>query len=304
MSDSREQLRTERGYLPGGTVSILMERLVGLKKNNYTKKDELGRWSAFRLQSQNKVLQIMNIYRIPDSISPGILKSRAQYDRRNGEVRTSRQYRDELLEKLLLEVEKARNEGVKDIIIAGDFNQDIDGDQMRKFMRENGLFEVHEMVNETDNYLKDRTQENSTKQIDTVLATEEVLQTIRESILVDFKDIIDMDHRDFIFDLDIKEYFTIEASMYDEIETNTLDPTKRSHRIKFTEKLDEYIEQLNLVELVESKCNRAITNQEIERLDETISFVLDSARRYVEGIRKKYTIFNKEGDAQSYKAIL
>jgi len=253
-------------------------------------------------------LQIINIYRIPDSTSPGILKSRAQYDRRNGEVRMSRQYRDELLEKLSLEVEKARNEGVKDIIIAGDFNQDIDGDQMRKFMRENGLFEVHEMVNETDNYLKDRTQENSTKQIDAVLATEGVLQTIRESILIDFKEIIDTDHRGFIFDININEYFTIEASMYDKIENNNLDPTKRSHRIKFIEKLDEYIEQLNLVELVESKCNRVITNQEIERLDETISFVLDSARRYVEGIRKNIPYSIKKvtlrATKQFYKGLL
>ena len=131
---------------------------------------------------------------------------------------------------------------------------------------------------------------------------------IRGSILIDFKEIIDTDHRGFIFDIDINEYFTIEASMYDKIENNNLDPTKRSHRIKFMTKLDEYIEQLNLVELVESKCNRAITNQEIERLDETISFVLDSAWRYVEEIRKNIPYSIKKvtlrAAKQFYKGLL
>ena len=35
-----------------------------------------------------------------------------------------------------------------------------------------------------------------------------------------------------------------------------------------------------------SKCDRSITNQELERLDEMISFVLNSARKYVEGNKR------------------
>ena len=75
--DSGQPARIEKGYLLGGTISILMGRLVGLKLNGYKKKDELGRWSTFRLHGNNKVLQIINIYRIPESIAAGILKSRA-----------------------------------------------------------------------------------------------------------------------------------------------------------------------------------------------------------------------------------
>jgi len=37
---------------------------------------------------------------------------------------------------------------------------------------------------------------------------------------------------------------------------------------------------------VSSKCDRSITNQELERLDEMISFVLNSARKYVEGNKR------------------
>ena len=61
-------------------ANILMGRIVALKVQNFEKKDSLGRWSSFRLESNNKVLQIFNVYRIPESTAPGILKSRAQYD--------------------------------------------------------------------------------------------------------------------------------------------------------------------------------------------------------------------------------
>ena len=106
-SDSGQSPRTEKGYLPGGTANILIGRIVALRIQHFEKKDSMGRWSAFRLESNTKVLQIINVYRIPESTTPGILKSRAQYDRCTGIVKTSRQYRDELLTDLSEEIRKA-----------------------------------------------------------------------------------------------------------------------------------------------------------------------------------------------------
>ena len=126
-------------------------------------------------------------------------------------------------------------------------------------MRENGLFKVHETLNEIEDAVKDKTYEIGSKQIDTVLETEDILRVIQESILVDFKDIVDTDHRGFIFDLDIKEYFLVDASEYDKNDNITLDPTKWSHQCKFLEKVDKYIDQLKLVETVTEKCNRSVT---------------------------------------------
>ena len=48
-----------------------------------------------------------------------------------------------MLELLLEEIVKARGENVRDFILAGDFNQDVDRDQMQWFIRENGLLEIH-----------------------------------------------------------------------------------------------------------------------------------------------------------------
>jgi len=115
--DSRKSPRTEKGYLLGEMANILIGRIVALKVQNFEKKDSLGRWSAFRLESNNKILQIFNVYWIPESTAPGILKSRVQYDQCTGTVKTLRQYRDELITVLIEEIRVAREGNVRDFII-------------------------------------------------------------------------------------------------------------------------------------------------------------------------------------------
>ena len=40
-------------------------------------------------------------------------------------------------------------------------------------------------------------------------------------------------------------------------------------------------------EIANSMCNGSITGQEIDRLDETITFVINAARKYVEGVKRR-----------------
>ena len=67
-----------------------MGQLVRTRKLGQDRKDHLGRWSSFRLEGNKKVVQVISMYRIPESTEPGILKSRAQYDRCTGKVQMSR----------------------------------------------------------------------------------------------------------------------------------------------------------------------------------------------------------------------
>ena len=122
---------------------------------------------------------------------------------------------------------------MRDIILYGDFNQDIDSEQMQRFMRENGLLEIHENLNEVDYMQRDRTHKEGSKQIDAVLATDGIRQCMKGSLIVDFNNIVISDHRGFVFDIDIKEYFQINYSKYDTSDHVKLNPTKRSHRVKF-----------------------------------------------------------------------
>jgi len=125
--------------------------------------------------------------------------------------------------------------------------------------------------------------------------------------LVDFKEIINSDHRGFIIDIDINEYFAIVSSDYDYADNVILDPTKRSHREKFVQKLDEYIDQLDIEETVNRLCNSSITGKEIDRLDKSITFVLDSARKYVEGNTRTVLFTHKKMKIRTamlyYKAL-
>ena len=57
---------------------------------------------------------------------PGILKSKAQYDRVTGITKTARQYQEELLVTIKKVIDDARNERVDDILVVGDLNQDIE----------------------------------------------------------------------------------------------------------------------------------------------------------------------------------
>ena len=131
-----------------------------MMKKEGCRKDPLGRWSTFRLEGNGKVIQIMTVYRIPESTQPGIMKSRAQYDRSTGSVKMSRQYRQDILESISKEIKTSKNENINDFLIAGDFNQDVNSNQMQKFIRENGLEDVHKYSNHYDNQPNDNTHIN------------------------------------------------------------------------------------------------------------------------------------------------
>ena len=84
-----------------------------------------------------------------------------------------------------------------------------------------------------------------------------------------------------------KRIFSIESSKYDQSDNVKLDPTKRVHREKIKDKLDGHVDQLKLEETVNSMCNGSIMGQEIDRLDDTITFVLNATRKCVEVSKRR-----------------
>ena len=151
-----------------------------------------------------------------ESSTSGILKSKAQYDRSLGKVQTIRTYREAMIQDLSNEIERAREEEVDDVILAGDFNQDLQGEQMKMFMRENGLVEVYHTINNIEEDHRDNTHKTGSKQIDAVMATDGLIESIVGSKLTEFNEIINTDHRRFIVDIDIKKYFAVDSSSYDQ----------------------------------------------------------------------------------------
>ena len=91
-SNSDQELRTDSGYLPGGMLSILIGRIIGMKRRESERKDPLGHQNLFNIEGNNKVIKIFTIHRITESTTPGIMKSKVQYDRSTGKVKTTREY--------------------------------------------------------------------------------------------------------------------------------------------------------------------------------------------------------------------
>jgi len=120
-------------------------------------------------------------------------------------------------------------------------NQDISSEPMQQFIRENSFYELHQELNKVEENKRDNTYKNGQKQIDVILGTEPILQATRGSKIIDFNEVIITDHRGFIFNVDINEYFEITASKYDKSESIKLNPTNKKHREKFKETLENYV---------------------------------------------------------------
>ena len=91
----------------------------------------------------------------------------------------------------------------------------------------NGLFEIHSCTNNYENEEIEHIYVKGTKQIDAVIAITNLLEVVQVSKLVDFKEIVHSNHRGFMVDIDIKEYFYVEHSEYYYADNMALDSTKR-----------------------------------------------------------------------------
>ena len=103
---------------------------------------------------------------------------------------------------------------------------------------------------------------------------------------MDFDEIIITDYRGFIFDVNVKEYFGLEASKYDKSETRKLNPINRKHRTEFKETLENYINQMGLLNKTMQVCANRVTQHEMNALDDSITYVLTAAQKKVEGIQR------------------
>ena len=75
----------------------------------------------------------------------------------------------------------------------------------------------------------DKTSKKGSQTIDSIAASEGVMEYVEGSKLLDFNDIVFTDHRRYITDVNIEEYFGTQLSNYDKINHVVLNPSRRSH---------------------------------------------------------------------------
>ena len=281
-SDTGIESSSNAGYLPGGTMSIVWNNLAELIVDTYNG-DKLGRWSSITIGRENKLIELIIIYRLVDSTEEGTMTTHAQYNEVLGSVNTAKYYRSKFLSDLTHYLRKSHEEKkVKDVIIMGDINEHVEDKNIVQFMNENGLSNIHKHVNEIKDNTLDHTFKYGTKCIDVVLCSYGLLEYISGCQIVECDEVILNDHRGYVVDLEIERYCQCKLSRYDNPKHASLNNTKKSHVDKFNEKVNELMESFNLKQyVVELQYIRG--KDQFDIIDEMFTKIFSKARSAVEG---------------------
>ena len=118
-----------------------------------------------------------------------------------------------------------KEQDITDIILAGDFNQGISEKAVRQFYAEIGVTDVHSKINNVMIIQLDKTYKRGSRAIDSIAASSGIMEYIEGSKLVDYSEIVESDHRGYVIDVAMEEYFEIEFSQWNTIDRVMLNPS-------------------------------------------------------------------------------
>jgi len=296
-SDSKQWNMTSNDYLPGGMANVITQRYGSRIDETMITKGRLGNWIAIPMCSKGKRLEIISLYRIPTaSESDGIFSSLAQYQFIDAKAKKSKEYRKEIFDEIKKHI-RSNNE-ISDIIIAGDYNQCIYDREVQKFHEEIGVKEVHVIANNIEIERLDRTYKNGSKPIDSIAATCGIMDFVEGCKLLSYNEIVETDHRAYMVDVNIEEYFDENMNEWDNINHVILNPARRSHRERFVEVVEELL-QIYPIEDDLMDMEYDTTRQRIENVDQVISKILDGARKKVEGMKRNIPFSQEKKTARA-----
>ena len=123
------------------------------------------------------------------------------------------------------------------------------------------------------------------KPIDSLAASQGIIDYIDGCELLSNNDIVESDHRSCMIDIALEYYFEDELCEWDNINKVTLNPARRSRREKFIDKLEHQM-QMHNVEDDLSRMENSFSNQEIETIDEVITRMFTATTKKVEGMKR------------------
>jgi len=284
---------SKKNYLPGGVLTAIRGKFRSLIEEEHITKGPLGNWIGIKIKHKGKSMVIINVYRIPNSSHQGPTKSLTQYNILEGNAKTSTEIRRDTLNQIKQYV---NINNVDDVIIAGDLNESVNSREIRKFFREIGVEDAHSRINNIALEEMDRTCINGNNPIDTFAVSEGLIEYVEGVKLVPHNEIVNSDHRAYIVDINIEEYFEDEFSYWNSINHVLLNPAKKSHREKFSEELEMQLDIHQIETLIENCPNP--TYQQIETIDEIITLVLNKATKKVEGQKRNVPYSARKAQCQ------
>ena len=111
-----------------------------------------------------------------------------------------------------IEVYIKGNQDITDVILARDLNQNIATSAVQNFFNKIGIRDIHQTYHQLQFNQMDNTEERGLKPIDTIAASYGISEYVEGSKLIECNDIIFTDHRSYIIDINIKDYFNDQLS--------------------------------------------------------------------------------------------
>ena len=174
-----------------------------------------------------KKVTLMMVCKMVDLCASGVKSTKAQRQRRVGKVESSKIIRKRQLKELAYYIRKCK---AADVIVAGDFNDSTKSDNTKSFMNETGLHDVFAETNGVEEDKREATHQHGSECIDHVLATDRKLRNVKGRELVEYSEIVELDHRGCLTDVDFAECFSENFVEDEDRAERKLNPNRKSHR--------------------------------------------------------------------------
>ena len=204
-------------------------------------KGKLGNWMAIKLKHHNKTLIVITTHRLPSSSSNGPTCSLTQCNLVDGKAKTTTEHRKEIFYQIKMHLQGL--DEVSDVIIAGDFNQNIASNEVQSFFRDIGAQDAHSIYNNVQLNQMDKTYIRSSSPIDSVALSSGIMDYVEGVKLLSQNEIVMSDHRSYAIDINLEEYFEDQFSLWNPHNRTILNSSRQSHRTMFYEELER---QLNI----------------------------------------------------------
>ena len=177
------------------------------------------------------------------------------------------------------------------MIVAGDFNQNIDSTEMKQLHSKIGVEDLYHrhyniLLNEID-----KTHISRLTPIDSIAASEGAMEFVEGLKLINDNNIAFSEHCAYVVYFNIEEYFNAQLSYHDEINHIIINLSKRSYREKFCKALEDHLNRWQIEGLTFD--NLRLSCQQIEHLDAMITTVLNNTQKSVEG-PKQNVLYSKK----------
>ena len=101
------------------------------------------------------------------------------------------------------------------------------------------------------------------------------------SKLFEINEVINIDHRSYIIDINFESYFEEEFAEWDKINKSALDLGRSTHRQKYGEYADELLDTMTIEELIYELQYQNIIKEKSETIDKDITYLMNKARRRI-----------------------